>query len=155
MKNNNIIWVLIVIVVVGILIFITFNTKPVDENSLGQTNTMQDLEGVKITILQEGAGEVAKAGDNVSMNYTGTLIDGKAFDSNTDPAFGHVQPFIFTLGAGQVIPGWDSGLVGMKVGEKRRLEIAPEQAYGASGVGDVIPPNATLIFEVEMLSINN
>jgi FKBP-type peptidyl-prolyl cis-trans isomerase len=76
------------------------------------------------------------------------------FDSNVDPKFQHVEPFIFNLGAGQVIPGWDKGIVGMKVGEKKTLTIAPEDAYGANGVGGVIPPNATLIFDVELVSIN-
>jgi FKBP-type peptidyl-prolyl cis-trans isomerase len=70
-----------------------------------------------------------------------------------DPKFGHVKPFDFTLGAGRVIPGWDKGIVGMKVGEKKTLTISPADAYGATGVGGVIPPNATLIFDVELLAI--
>lgn len=99
------------------------------------------------------AGEVAKAGDTVAMNYTGRLVDGTVFDSNVDPKFGHVQPFVFTLGAGQVIAGWDKGIVGMKVGEKKTLTIPPEDGYGAAGAGGVIPPNATLVFDVELLAI--
>ena len=99
------------------------------------------------------SGEVAKTGDTVSMNYTGRLEDGTIFDSNVDPKFQHVEPFVFTLGAGQVIPGWDKGIVGMKVGEKKTLVIPPEDAYGAAGAGGVIPPNATLIFDVELLAI--
>lgn len=153
--KNNIVWILIVILVVGGLVYLTMRGKS-NTNTENQSNTMaQEIEGLKITLLQEGSGESAKVGNNVSMNYTGSLIDGTVFDSNIDPQFGHVQPFIFTLGAGQVIKGWDLGLEGMQVGEKRRLEIAPELAYGASGVGNIIPPNATLIFEVELLSINN
>ena len=96
-----------------------------------------------------------KVGDVVSMNYTGTLEDGTVFDSNVDPKFGHVIPFEFTLGAGEVIPGWDKGIVGMKIGDKKSLVIPPEDAYGATGAGGVIPPNATLVFEVELLGIKN
>ena len=100
-----------------------------------------------------GTAQVAKAGDVVSMNYTGRLEDGTVFDSNIDPKFGHVEPFVFTLGAGQVIAGWDKGIVGMKVGEKKTLVIPPENAYGERGAGGIIPPNATLIFDVELLAI--
>lgn len=113
----------------------------------------KQLAGVKITTLKEGTGAAAKAGDTVAMNYTGVLVDGTVFDSNVDPKFNHVEPFVFTLGAGQVIKGWDVGVDGMKVGEKRKLEIEASYAYGASGAGGVIPPNANLIFEVELLAI--
>jgi peptidylprolyl isomerase len=98
-------------------------------------------------------GTVAKTGDTVAMNYTGRLANGTVFDSNVDPKFNHVQPFIFTLGAGQVIPGWDKGIVGMKVGEKKTLTISPADAYGAAGVPGTIPPNSTLTFDVELLGI--
>ena len=97
--------------------------------------------------------QVAKVGDIISMNYTGKLVDGTAFDSNVDPKFNHVEPFTFTLGVGQVIPGWDKGIVGMEVGEKKTLSIPPEDAYGANGVGEIIPPNSTLIFDVELIAI--
>lgn len=156
-----IVWVLIVVVVIAILVFITIKTKGVKpentnvsqvEQNTNMENTQQ-AEGVKVAILQEGAGEAAKSGDLVAMNYTGRLVDGTVFDSNVDPKFNHVEPFEFTLGAGQVIPGWDIGVSGMKAGEKRILEIAPDYAYGATGAGGVIPPNATLIFEVELLEI--
>ncbi len=100
------------------------------------------------------ASAIAKEGDSISMNYTGRLQNGTVFDSNVDPKFKHVQPFIFTLGAHQVIPGWDKGIVGMKVGEKKTLTILPADAYGANGVPGVIPGNATLIFDVELISIN-
>lgn len=160
-KKNSIIWFLIVILVVAGLVFITINNR--SKNTLpneetGQVNdNMENLqkEGVKITILKEGNGQEAKIGDVVSMNYTGTFTDGTAFDSNIDPKFRHVEPFTFNLGAGQVIRGWDVGIVGMKEGEKRRLEISPEFAYGETGAGGVIPPNTTLVFEVELLKINN
>lgn len=153
MKKNMIwVWVLIVVLVIGFLVYITINKKP-DMADEEKTTMQNENSGVKITVITEGSGEAAVAGDTVSMNYTGTLTDGTAFDSNVDPKFNHVQPFSFVLGSGQVIPGWDTGIVGMKVGEKRILEIAPEMAYGANGVGGVIPPNATLIFEVELVSI--
>ena len=109
---------------------------------------------MKIEILTQGSGVEAKNGDTVSVNYTGMLIDGKKFDSNVDPAFRHVEPFSLQLGAGGVIQGWELGLLGMKVGEKRKLTIPPELGYGARGAGNAIPPNATLIFEVELIGIN-
>lgn len=97
--------------------------------------------------------KISKNGDVLVMNYTGSLSDGTVFDSNIDPKFGHVQPFEFTLGAGMVIAGWDEGLVGMKVGEKKTLTISPDKGYGEAGVPGVIPPNSTLVFEVELVNI--
>ena len=97
-----------------------------------------------------GEGPEAKAGDNVSVHYTGTLLDGTKFDSSVDRG----QPFSFPLGRGRVISGWDNGVAGMQVGGKRKLIIPPEEGYGARGAGGVIPPNATLVFEVELLKIN-
>jgi peptidylprolyl isomerase len=161
-KKMMVVWFIIVIVVVLGLIYITIKSKnPVaedlptgQEENTNMDNTQAQGQGVIITILKEGTGAVAKVGDSVSMNYTGTFADGTAFDSNIDPKFQHVEPFVFTIGAGQVIKGWDVGIAGMKVGEKRKLELAPEFAYGEAGAGGVIPPNATLIFEVELLGIN-
>jgi len=98
--------------------------------------------------LVVGTGAAAQTGDNVSVNYTGWLTDGTQFDSSYDRG----QPFTFQLGVGSVIQGWDQGIVGMKVGGKRRMTIPPDLAYGASGRGS-IPPNATLIFEVELVEI--
>jgi FKBP-type peptidyl-prolyl cis-trans isomerase len=103
----------------------------------------------KIVDLRAGTGAEAKAGDRVTVHYTGTLDDGTKFDSSRDRG----QPFSFTLGRGQVIPGWDQGVAGMKVGGQRKLTIPPEEGYGARGSGGVIPPNATLEFDVEMIRI--
>lgn len=100
--------------------------------------------------LQVGDGEEAVSGKQIMVHYTGTLEDGTKFDSSLDRS----QPFGFNLGAGQVIQGWDQGFAGMKVGGKRKLTIPPEMGYGAAGAGGVIPPNATLIFEVELLEVN-
>src|SRR5437016_11883752 len=99
--------------------------------------------------LVEGTGDAAKMGATVSVHYTGWLTDGKKFDSSKDRG----QPFKFPLGRGQVIRGWDDGVQGMKVGGKRKLTIPPELGYGAQGAGGVIPPTATLVFEVELLGV--
>src|SRR5438105_1173474 len=97
----------------------------------------------------EGTGAEAKAGDTVEVHYTGRFKDGKKFDSSVDRG----QPFSFRLGAKQVIAGWDEGVAGMKVGGKRTLTIPPELGYGARGAPGAIPPNATLIFDVELLQV--
>jgi len=104
--------------------------------------------GLRITDLVIGNGPEATAGETVSVNYRGTLESGKDFDSS----YGR-GPFSFPLGAGRVIKGWDEGVAGMQVGGKRKLVIPPDLAYGERGAGGVIPPNATLIFEVELLKI--
>ncbi|MCK4354918.1 FKBP-type peptidyl-prolyl cis-trans isomerase [Candidatus Parcubacteria bacterium] len=107
-------------------------------------------EELKIETLKEGTGEECKNNDTVSVHYTGVLTDGTKFDSSLDRG----KPFSFILGAGQVIKGWDLGVLGMKIGGQRRLVIPAELGYGKTGAGNgVIPPNATLIFEVELLEI--
>jgi peptidylprolyl isomerase len=106
-------------------------------------------DGLKIEDVTVGTGKVAKTGQTVMVNYRGTLTNGKQFDSSYD----RKEPFSFKLGAGQVIEGWDKGIAGMKVGGKRILVIPPEQAYGKEGYPPVIPQNATLKFEVELLGI--
>jgi peptidylprolyl isomerase len=106
---------------------------------------------LKIEELKVGTGTEAVAGKVVTVNYTGWLTNGTKFDSSLD----HGQPIKFLLGAGRVIPGWEKGLVGMKVGGKRKLTIPPQLGYGEQGAGNVIPPNATLIFEVELVGVDN
>lgn len=100
--------------------------------------------------LKVGAGKEAKKGNNVTVHYTGWLKDGKKFDSSLD----RKTPFQFKLGRGEVIQGWDRGVVGMKEGGKRKLTIPPALGYGARGAGAVIPPNSVLIFEVELLKVD-
>lgn len=105
--------------------------------------------GLKYVELKEGTGDEAKAGQTVEVHYTGWLKDGAKFDSSKD----RNKPFQFPLGAGRVIKGWDEGVAGMKVGGKRKLIIPPELGYGKRGAGDVIPPDAELTFEVELLGV--
>ncbi|MBX3271764.1 MAG: FKBP-type peptidyl-prolyl cis-trans isomerase [Sandaracinaceae bacterium] len=104
---------------------------------------------MKIEDLLVGEGAEAKSGSSVAMHYTGRLTDGTKFDSSLDRG----QTFDFTLGQGRVIVGWDEGIPGMRVGGKRRLTIPPEKAYGARGFGNIIPPNSTLVFEVELVAV--
>ena len=110
------------------------------------TTTASGLQYEDLTV---GSGATAKKGDSVEVHYTGWLTDGTKFDSSLDRG----SPFGFPLGAGRVIKGWDEGVAGMKVGGKRKLRIPPQLGYGARGAGGVIPPNAELIFEVELLGI--
>ena len=105
--------------------------------------------GLKYEDLVTGEGDVAEVGQQVSVHYTGWLTDGSKFDSSVD----RNQPFEFSLGRGMVIRGWDEGVAGMKVGGKRKLTIPPQLGYGAQGAGGVIPPNAVLVFEVELLGV--
>jgi len=106
--------------------------------------------GLKYEDLVEGTGETAQAGQMVTVHYTGWLENGSKFDSSKD----RNDPFRFKLGAGQVIRGWDEGVAGMKIGGTRKLTIPANLGYGARGAGGVIPPNATLIFDVELLALN-
>lgn len=110
-----------------------------------------NIQNMQIDVLQEGTGAVIKDGDKATVHYVGTLTNGQKFDSSVDRG----TPFQFTVGANQVIKGWDLGVEGMKVGEARKLTIPPELGYGSAGTpGGPIPPNATLIFQVQLLKIN-
>jgi peptidylprolyl isomerase len=111
-----------------------------------ETTTASGLKYVDEVI---GEGAEPKSGQTVTVHYTGTLTDGKKFDSSKD----RNQPFNFVIGIGQVIKGWDEGVMSMKVGGKRKLTIPPELGYGTRGAGGVIPPNATLIFDVELIDV--
>jgi len=114
------------------------------------TPKIYEIQGMTVEILQEGAGESSKTGDTVSVHYVGILEDGTKFDSSID----RDERFSFVLGENRVIQGWELGVLGMKVGEKRKLTIPSSLAYGDRAVGDVIPANATLIFEVELFKVN-
>lgn len=118
-----------------------------DHATAGQTTTTES--GLTYEVLQEGAGESPQKGDTVVVHYTGTLEDGSKFDSSRDRG----QPLKFILGVGKVIKGWDEGVAAMKVGERRKLKIPSNLGYGAKGASPVIPPHATLIFDVELLGI--
>ncbi|MBD3610334.1 MAG: FKBP-type peptidyl-prolyl cis-trans isomerase [Gammaproteobacteria bacterium] len=113
-------------------------------------STVTTDSGLQIEDITVGEGTEATSGATVTVHYTGWLTDGSKFDSSLD----RNDPFQFSLGAGMVIRGWDEGVAGMKIGGKRKLTIPPELGYGAHGAGGVIPPNATLVFEVELLGVN-
>jgi FKBP-type peptidyl-prolyl cis-trans isomerase FkpA len=112
-------------------------------------SSIKTASGLLIEDLVVGDGATASAGQRVSVHYTGWLQNGSKFDSSKDRG----QAFLFSLGRGEVIRGWDEGVNGMKVGGKRKLTIPPNLGYGAQGAGGVIPPNATLLFEVELLAV--
>ena len=141
------------IVIIGLILvggFYVFSVN-IDNNFLkGDMTESIKNNMLEIETIVEGSGVESKVGDNLTVHYTGMLEDGTKFDSSVDRG----TPFNFILGIGQVIEGWEKGMEGMKVGEKRKLTIQPEYAYGERGVPGVIPPNATLIFEVELLEIN-
>ena len=121
--------------------------EPAEQQPPQPLRSFDTEEGVKVEIFQEGEGDEAVAGKTVVVHYAGILTDGTLFDTSLER-----DPFAFVLGSGQVIPGWDIGVAGMKIGEIRRLTIPSELGYGARGAGGAIPPNADLIFDVELLA---
>jgi len=170
MKNTIFAIVILILIALGLYVFSQFvkndefeGIDPGDfENQETESTTGQNgeegqtneekvvIDELKAAILKEGTGQAAENGNQITVHYVGVLEDGTKFDSSLD----REQPFVFTLGAGQVIPGWDLGLVGMKIGEIRRLYIPSELAYGETGVPNgPIPPKANLIFDVELLAI--
>lgn len=138
---------LIIIGSIGLLMF--FAMKNNSTGTKSSIDSSGDATELKIETLQEGTGNEIKDGDVAVVNYTGKLTNGEVFDSSLDRGI----PFNFNLGAGEVIGGWDQGILGMKVGEKRKLTIPPDLGYGKTGSPPAVPPNATLIFEVELLEI--
>jgi len=169
MKNIILIIVILILVVCGFYLIFKFSAEdeidgidfnqgrvqnqeaesPADTSDANNPN--QEITELTAEIMKQGTGEEAKNGDQATVHYIGVLEDGTKFDSSVD----REEPFTFTIGAGQVIVGWDLGLVGMKVGEIRRLYIPSEYGYGERGTPNgSIPPNTNLIFEVQLLGLN-
>lgn len=149
--KNRIFGLSVFVVIISLIIFIG-GCKQVENNTVTTNEVGKEIttpSGLKYTDLTVGQGVQPKQGDRVVVHYTGTLTDGTKFDSSVD----RDQPFVFTIGVGEVIKGWDEGVSTMKVGGKRKLIIPSTLGYGSKGAGGVIPPNATLVFDVELLNI--
>ena len=147
-RNTRIAIIVILVAIVALVAFFAIQ-KQKPQTTTGGGNMVTTQSGLQYQHLVVGSGVEAVAGKSVIVHYTGTLQEGSKFDSSVD----RNKPFTFTLGAGQVIPGWDEGVAGMKVGGKRKLVIPPDLGYGAQGYPPVIPANATLTFEVELLDV--
>jgi FKBP-type peptidyl-prolyl cis-trans isomerase FkpA len=156
-RNQRIAIIVVVVLLLAAAAFLVYSTSRPEQPGAGQsaaglpdiTNLTTTDSGLQYKDVTVGSGAEAQAGNTVSVHYTGWLTDGTKFDSSLDRG----QPFSFSLGSGGVIAGWDEGVAGMKIGGKRILVIPANLGYGASGAGGVIPPNATLIFEVELLDV--
>lgn len=157
---KNYVWGAVGVVVIILLVVLARGSKteaPTSDTAQttpAASDATTTADGLKITVVKQGSGSNAVNDDTVTVNYTGTLADGTAFDSNVDPKFGHATPFSFQLGKGMVIKGWDEGVLGMKVGEERILEIPASLGYGAAGYGPV-PGNASLRFDVTVTAISH
>ena len=133
--------------------------KKIDEQKLQEYFRKQNIQprkgpgGIYYVITKEGTGKQILAGETVTLNYTGRLLDGTVFDSNTDPAFRHAEPFVVEIGAGKVIRGWDKGIALLKKGSKATLYIPSRMAYGTEGAAH-IPENSNLIFDVEVINVS-
>ena len=157
MNKTMLLIIIVGIAILGVFSYFIFGlnsnnpSAPAKEQTKEPTNmntSPASAQGLKIEDLKVGTGSAVKSGDNIVINYKGTLTDGTKFDSSYDRG----QPFETQIGVGQVIKGWDEGVVGMKVGGKRKLTIPPSMGYGNQAAGS-IPPNSTLIFEVELVGI--
>ena len=151
MKNYIIFF--LILIIGGLVYYYGFLKKETPKTEPPKEGSVQ-LQGIVADslvkeILQPGSGKAAETGNTVVVHYTGTLLDGTKLDSSLDRG----EPFSFVLGSGQVIQGWEQGILGMQIGEKRKLTIPPSLAYGDKAVGGVIPANSTLVFEVELLEI--
>ncbi len=154
MNKVSIIIIIIILILAAGVYFLAQPKKDENQNQQQaqnqQTSMSYNVQDMKVEILKQGIGAEAKSGDTVTVNYVGTLENGTKFDSSIDRG----TPFSFTLGQNGVIQGWEKGVLGMTIGEKRKLTIPPELGYGSQAVGGVIPANSTLIFEIDLLAIN-
>lgn len=137
------------LMVVALLLTFGFSLQSISEGKKANSDEVTTDSGLKYKVLKKGEGEKPETGDRVKVHYTGKLLDGSVFDSSRE----RDKPFIFPVGVGRVIKGWDEGVGDMKVGERRLLTIPYNLAYGERGYPPVIPPKATLIFDVELLEI--
>lgn len=138
--------VIVLILVVAVAFYLISN---MGQNSVGFNKSKFEVEGVKVEVVTQGTGSAIKNGDTATVHYNGTLENGTKFDSSYD----RNSPITFALGSGQLIKGFDVGVLGMKVGEKRKITIPSDLGYGVTGIPPVIPPNSNLIFEIELISI--
>lgn len=151
-RNQRIAILVLILLLIAGAAFLYYNASRPNQQAASLpdiTNLITTASGLQYKDVTIGSGDEAQPGKTVSVHYTGWLTNGAKFDSSLERG----QPFSFTLGAGSVIPGWEEGVAGMKVSGKRILVIPPDLAYGVSGAGGVIPPNATLIFEIELLEV--